>query len=128
MAKTVKPANLGAAIAKELTLYHKEAIEGINEAGEKAVKDLVKKTKATAPKRTGDFRRRITWSALPGVSGLKQFVWHVKAPDHRLTHLLVNGHPKKNGGRVAGDPFLENAMEQVLPDYETAVEEALKND
>jgi hypothetical protein len=31
-----------------------------------------------------------------------------------------------NGGRVPGDPFLKNALDEVLPDYEKDVEEALK--
>ena len=53
--------------------------------------------------------------------------WYVKAPHYRLTHLLVHGHAKKDGGRVQGDPFLQNALDEVLPEYERAVEEGLKN-
>ena len=128
MAKTIKPSDLGNAIAEELTIYHKDVVERVNQAGETAVKALVKKTKATAPKLTGDFRKRITSSVLPGKRGDRRFVWHVKAPDHRLTHLLVHGHAKKNGGRTKGDPFLKNAIDEVLPQYENAVEEAVKND
>lgn len=128
MAKKIKPSELGEAIAEELTLYRQDVIDGVNAAGEAAVKSLVQKTKATAPKRTGNFRKRITWSAIPGKNGSKTFVWHVKAPGHRLTHLLVHGHAKKNGGRVPGDPFLHKALDTTLPEFETAVEEALTND
>ena len=129
MAKTIKPADLGAAISEELTLYHRRALERVNAAGEEAVKALVKKTKATAPKRTGAFRRAITYKVTeqPG-TGDKRFTWGAKSPQHRLTHLLVHGHAKRGGGRVQGDPFLDNALNEVLPAYEQAVEEALKND
>ena len=129
MAKTIKPEDLGAAIEQELTTYHRSAIAKVNAAGEKAVKALVKKTKETAPKDTGNFSRSITHKVDENrATGDKRFVWGVKAPHHRLTHLLVHGHAKKGGGRVKGDPFLESALEEVIPEYENAVEEAITND
>lgn len=128
MAKTIKPTDLGDAIKEELTLYHKEVIEKVNEAGEKAVKELVKKTKKTAPKRKGDFRKAITYKEYtPRATGDKEFVWGAKTPKNRLTHLLVKGYLKADGDRVPGDPFLENALDQVLPEYEREVEEAIEN-
>lgn len=127
MPKAIKPADLGAAIAEELTIYHEGVVERVNAAGAKAVKNLVQKTKATAPKRTGSFRKSISCKEIPAKTGtgMKSYVWYVKPPDHRLTHLLVHGHAKVNGGRVPGDPFLQNALNQVLPEYEEDVEEAL---
>lgn len=125
MAKTIKPADIGAAIEEELTTYHKDVLARVNLASEEAVKALVKKTKATAPKRSGRFRKNIASKKILGDYG-NRYVWHVKAPDHRLTHLLVHGHAKKNGGRVKGDPFLANALDEVLPAYEEAVKEAVK--
>lgn len=127
MPKTISPAKLGAAIAEQLALYHEDVIEEVNAVGEKAAKALVKKTKATAPQRTGDFAKAITYKAVEMPSGDKKFVWGVKAPHHRITHLVVNGHPTSKGDRVPGDPFLENAMAEVLPEYEKDVEEVLKN-
>ncbi len=129
MAKTIKATDLGAAIEQELKLYHQSALNRVNAAGEEAVKDLVKKTKATAPKKSGSFRKAITYKTEEKkATGDKRFIWGAKSPKHRLTHLLVHGHAKKNGGRVKGDPFLENALNEVLPAYENAVEEAMKND
>lgn len=129
MVKSIKPADLGAAIEQELTTYHRQALERVNAAGEEAVKALLKKTKATAPKKSGAFRKALTYKVetLPE-TGDKRFTWGAKAPHYRLTHLLVHGHEKKGGGRVKGDPFLENALNEVLPAYENAVEEAVKND
>lgn len=128
MAKTVKPEDLGRAIEAELTVYHKGVTERVNNLSAEAVKSLVKKTKATAPKRTGSFRKNIASKVLEKGIGGDKYVWYVKAPDHRLTHLLVHGHAKKNGGRVPGDPFLKNALHEVLPAYEKAVEEAVQDD
>lgn len=138
MPKTVRVDQLSAALERELTLYSEEVNAQLEAATVEAMNDLVKKTKETAPKDTGRFRRNIT-------SDVKQFekarrkahggfhgkvvksTWYVKAPDYRLTHLLVKGHAKAGGGRVEGDPFLKNALDEVLPAYEKAVEEAIKN-
>lgn len=128
MAKTIKPQDLGAALAENLGLYHQDLIEQVNAAGERAAKELVKKTKKTAPKRLGDFQKAITYKEnVNKASGDKEFIWGAKSPKHRLTHLLVHGHLKKDGDRVPGDPFLENALDQVLPVYENEVKEALEN-
>lgn len=125
MAKTIKADNLGEAIEQELTIYHRDILGRINAAGAEAVKELVKKTKRTAPKRSGRFRKNIASKTVPWPYG-DRHIWYVKAPDYRLTHLLVNGHAKNNGGRVHGDPFLKNALDEVLPGYENAVKEAVK--
>lgn len=126
MAKPVEPNNLGRVLQDELTNYHQRVIAAVNAAGEDAAKDLVRKTKAHAPKRSGAFKKAITYKASQNFTGNKTFVWGAKAPHHRLTHLLVNGHAKVGGGRVDGDPFLKNALDEVLPEYERKVEEAIK--
>lgn len=129
--KKVKPEKLGKAIEQELTEYHKSVLERVNAAGQAAVKALVKKTKATAPKSKngGDYRKHIASKMLQkSRTGDETYVWYVKAPDYRLTHLLVHGHAKVNGGRVKGNPFLHNAWDDVRADYEKTVEEAVKSD
>lgn len=126
MAKTIKPADLGRAISQELTFYHDDVVEKVNAAGSSAIKTLVQRTKTKAPVDTGDFKKSITSKELTASNGMKSFVLYAKAPFHRIFHLLVNGHAKQNGGRVPGNPFLQEACDQVLPEYEKAVEEALK--
>lgn len=129
MAKTVKIENLGEAIAQELTLYSEEVTDRVRTASREAMADLVKRTKATAPVGArGSFRKHIASKEVTEKRGAVTQVWYVKPPDHRLTHLLVYGHATRNGGRTKADPFLENALGAVLPDYEKAVEEAVKND
>lgn len=128
MAKTIKPTELAQAIEQELTTYHQDVVDRVNLASEEAIKALLKKTKQTAPKKSGDFRRSLTYKAeVSTTTGNKRYIWGAKAPHHRLTHLLVHGHAKTGGGRVQGDPFLKNALAEVLPNYESAVKEAIKN-
>lgn len=128
MAKTVKPEDLGAAIQQELELYSEGVAERVNTASKSAAEKLKKLTKATAPVASGSFRKNIAVKEVDSGHGTKKYIWHVKAPDHRLTHLLVHGHATKNGGRTKSDPFLKNALETVLPEYEQAVKEAVQND
>lgn len=126
MSKRIKPEALAAAIEKELTTYHKEVLDRVDEAGRQSMKKLVELTKASAPVGDrGKFRKSITSQEFPGPRGTT-FVWGAKAPHHRLTHLVVHGHAKVNGGRTRGNPFLENAMATVLPEYEKAVREAIE--
>lgn len=127
---------LGSALEQELTIYNEEINEGLSQVTEESMRELVKKTKATAPtgKRHGQFRKNITadYSELrkKGGGGKKgrtvKATWYVKAPDHRLTHLIVHGHATKDGGRTRANPFLQNALNEVLPEYEQRVEEVIK--
>lgn len=127
MAKSIKPEALGAAISQELTIYHKDVVEKLDQAGDEAMKKLVKRTKATAPVgKRRSYKRHISSKVLEKNSRGSKRVWFVKEPDHRLTHLLVHGHATKDGGRTKADPFLRNALSEVLPEYETAAEEAVK--
>ena len=124
MSKRIKPEALGAAIRQELTTYHKGVVERTDDAGRRAIKKLEKLTKASAPVGDrGKFRRSITSQEIPGPRGAT-FVWGAKAPHHRLTHLVVHGHAKVNGGRTKGNTFLKNALDVVLPEYEKDVREA----
>lgn len=127
MAKTIKPEDLGEAIAQELTIYHAGIVEMIDTAGAEAVKKLVKLTRSTAPEGARkQFRRSIASKVLEKGKNGSTYVWYVKPPDHRLTHLLVHGHATRNGGRTKASPFLRNALDIVLPEYENAVKEAVK--
>lgn len=129
MSKAIKPDKLNDAITNELTLYKTELTKRVNMCGSNAIKDLVKKTKATAPVGArGKFKKNIASKEVEAGHGMKAFIWYVKSPFHRLTHLLVHGHATKDGGRTKGDPFLANALNEVLPAYEKNIEEAINND
>lgn len=119
---------LGDAITQELTLYHQEVTDQVDRIGEASIKQLANLTRASAPVGArGSFRKNISSKRLVKRKTGSTYVWYVKAPDHRLTHLLARGHATKDGGRTKADPFLQNAVDQVLPEYEAAIERTLKN-
>ena len=126
MSKTIEPRYLAEALKQELESYTQGVTERVNAAGSGAIKKLKKLTKATAPVASGSFRKNIAVTEKTNELGVKSFVWYVKKPDHRLTHLLVHGHATPSGGRTKADPFLKNALSTVLPEYEENVKEALK--
>ena len=140
MSKGVHVDKFAAAFEQQLTIYSAEVNEKLQDITADAMEALVKKTKATAPKGArGSFRKNITSdvsklrkarrSAHGGLHGrVVKTTWYVKAPDYRLTHLLVHGHATKDGGRTKADPFLRNALDEVLPEFERKVEEAVRND
>lgn len=125
--RTIGIADLSDALQEQLATYHQDLVERLDEAGEAAMKKMVKLTKASAPVLTGSFKRNIAYKKVTeDWTKPSKFVWHVKAPDYRIAHLVVHGHDTGHG-RVAGNDFLANAKDSVLPEYERAVEEAIRN-
>lgn len=129
---TITSDNLADAIERELTMYHEDVNEKLREVTRKSMTDLVRKTRETAPlgkRRGGNFAASIAGD----FRGLKRgnrkvsATWYVKAPNYRLTHLIVKGHLTKNGDRTKANPFLSNALDEVLPEYENEIKEVLKN-
>lgn len=128
MAKSVTPEGLAAAIAEELTVYHENVTNKVNNLSRKAAKDLVKKTKATAPVgASGTFKKGITYKLIKTTHGCETYAWGGAGKAGRFTHLLVKGHETRDGGRARGNSFLVDAMDEVLPEYENNVEEAIRN-
>ena len=127
MSKSVEPDRLHEALVRQLDSYHEDVVERLNDVGREAMKRLVKLTKATAPVKSGNLKRDITSTEqASGVYGAKEFIWHAKHPSSSVLHLAVNGHATRNGDYVPGNPFLHNAWDKVRPEYEAAVEEAVK--
>lgn len=126
MSKSVKPQAFGSALSQILEMYAADVTEAIDTAGSEAVKKLVKITRATSPVRTGGYYQAITSKTIRRPSG-NLYIWGAGSRYGRLTHLLVKGHPTGNGGRTSGDPFLANALDEVLPEYEEKVRQAIAN-
>lgn len=130
MSKSIKPEDLGAALEQELTVYTTKVREKVDDCGRRAMRKLVKRTQETAPlgaRRGGNFAASISSIERKGPRGNK-YIWMVKAPNYRLTHLIVHGHATKDGDRTKSNPFLRRALDEVLPEYEKEIEEAVKGD
>lgn len=127
--------DLGTQMEQVLTIYNEEINEKLRTITTESMKQLVKETKATAPRGRRDrYRKQITADyqgtrrSARGLRGQNvKAIWYVKAPDYRLTHLIVHGHATNNGGRTSANPFLRNAVDKVIPEYEQKVQEALSN-
>jgi hypothetical protein len=137
----VESDGLSAALEAQLSKYNDELNDKLTTCVEESINQLVKLTKATAPKghRNGQYKKNISADkrelkrAKRGAHGgfhgrVTSATWYVKAPDYRLTHLLVHGHATKDGGRTRANPFLQNAVDKVIPEYERRVQEAIEND
>lgn len=129
MSKTISTDQLSETINNELTLYDRSIIDAIKIQAETSMSQLVKDTKATAPvgRRKKHYRNSIKSKKVSEDDRSITYVWYVDGSDYRLSHLLENGHALRNGGRVSGTHFIQNAAEPILSQYIEAVEEVIKN-
>lgn len=129
MSKTIGVEELGEAIAKELTIYGQNVIDGIKDEAKRSIKQLVKDTKATAPvgNRQKHYRDSITSTKTMETDRAVEYVWYVKGSDYRLSHLLEKGHALRDGGRTEGTHFIQNATDPILEKYLESVEDIIKN-
>lgn len=130
-ARKVKPSELSDSLGQVLTIYASDITSRVNAVTEDTMKRLVKETKRTAPRKTGEYRKAITFTRVKRLFG-DTFVWYARGKKGRLTHLLVHGHDMvRNGrvvGRVKGNSFLERALSRLIPDYLHRVEGVLGGD
>lgn len=121
---------LSDALQATLDEYNYTVMQGVDGASYRAADKLLQLTRATAPE---GVRRKFKSSiAIKEIyeerrkySG-RTYVWYVKPPHHRLTHLLVHGHETRDGGRTKPNSFLQDAIDQVAPEFMEDLEDALK--
>lgn len=128
MSKNISPGQLGAAIQEELGIYGENVRNGIKTEAEKAIKKLVKTTKAAAPVgHRGKFKRAITYVDSSKNPRTPSYIWGAKAPEHRLVHLLVNGHATRDGGRVGSRLPLATLLEEAEKDFENGIRRVIED-
>lgn len=120
---------LNKAIRDALEDYNDNIVTGLKKNTNKAMKDLVQNTKATAPvgKRHKHYRDSIASKTVSETQYGITKLWYVRGSDYRLSHLLNNGHALRDGGRYPGTNFIGKAVDHILPFYINAVEEVIKN-
>lgn len=118
---------LAEAIGKELGDYFDDITEDVKNAVEVTTRECVAEIKQRSPKRTGAYRRSWTATEMFNRRGSIRFTVHNKK-HYRLTHLLEDGHAKKNGGRVEGTPHIAPAEQNAEKNLIKRIEEAIRND
>lgn len=116
---------LGNEIAKILSEYTEDVIEGIDEAGQEVAKEAVKELKAKSPKKTGVYAKgwgRKTEKKVGDVSTV--IIYNKNKPS--LTHLLEHGHAKRGGGRVDGIPHIKPVEEKIIKEFSSKVEKIIE--
>ena len=125
MTRKVKPDKMADAIMEELEKYSKLAAsdmkKAINEAGKTAKKEIEK----NAPKRTGKYKRSWRIKKMKETSDSLEITVHSK-DRYQIAHLLENGHAKRNGGRVMGQPHIKDAQEEAEKQLMDDIERALQ--
>lgn len=118
---------LAEAIGKELGDYFDDITEDVKTAVEVTTRECVAEIKQRSPRRTGAYRRSWTATEMFNRRGSIRFTVHNKK-HYRLTHLLEDGHAKKNGGRVEGTPHIAPAEQNAEKNLIKRIEEAIRND
>lgn len=123
---------LSAEIENELSLYHTDVKNQLKKVTGKYAKELVKKTKATAPvgfRNSNKYRDSIACKLQSETLNGVNWIWYVNSKDsnYRLTHLLVHGHAKRGGGRTRENHFLTRAVEEIEKDYIREIEAIINN-
>lgn len=130
MANTIDISGLNEAIKGALDEYNEDVVNGVKKATNDAMKELVKTTKATAPvgNRDRHYRDNITSKTTKETKDGIVKTWYVRGNDYRLSHLLNNGHALRDGGRYPGTKFITKAVNKVVNDFTSKIEEVVQGD
>lgn len=123
----IKVGELAEAIADSLTIYGDDVTRQIKKLTQKKMNELVRLTKKTAPvgKRKSHYKDAITSRKENESYRSVTYLWYVKAPEYRLSHLLEHGHATRNGGRTKAFGFIGKANDKIQKEYEKEVEEVI---
>lgn len=121
MANKISIDDLAKTIESEVRNWTKDVVDDIDDIKKDITKNGVKQLRESSPKRTGDYAKN--WTSQKLKNGDQ--VIYQKAPTYRLTHLLENGHAKRNGGRVAPKVHIAPVEEELVSNYISRVEKRL---
>lgn len=119
------------AIKEALEEYSEEVIEATKQAVDKTAKEVNEEIKRRVTfkrtNRTNEYVKSFRIKTTEDSRFNKSKVWFVDNGQHRLTHLLENGHATKNGSRTKAYPHIKYGEELALRRLPELVEEGIKN-
>lgn len=98
-------------VQQVLDEYREDVTFAMEEAVKKTAKETVKRLEQTSPEDDGDYKKSWNYKRDKNLSGKYRYdtVVYAKKYEYAKTHLLENGHAKRNGGRVEGIPHIKPA-------------------
>ena len=108
MSRRVSVDGMADAIMEELTKYSDLAAEELKSAVKSTAQSVRKDIQASAPSRTGKYKKSWSVKNVKETSESIDLVVH-SSDRYQLAHLLEHGHAKRGGGRVAGRPHIAPA-------------------
>lgn len=114
-------------VERVLTSYGQVVAGGVETATRNAAQSLLRKTKAQQYKNGGSKYRNSMTVKQNGrqLGGATSWLWYVKAPHYRLSHLLEYGHATPNGGRTVAYHHISGALEEVGEEFVRDVRRAI---
>lgn len=91
----------------------------VEKISKEVAQDTMKRLNRTSPKLTGDYAASWTYGVGDKKRTRHSMVVHAENPEYTLTHLLENGHQKRDGGRT-------EPIEHIAPAEKMAAEELEK--
>lgn len=114
-------------LSKTLSDYADNVSTAVAAEVEKAGKVALKEVKSRSPKKTGKYQKGWKIKKEQGaISGDVASVTIYNADRGYLTHLLENGHQKRNGGRVEGIPHIAPAEDAAAKSLEDGVRQIIE--
>lgn len=129
MSDTINIDELASQIANELESYTEEVTTEIKKAvdtvGKEANEEIKKHITFKQP--TGKYVKSFRVKTSYEDKFNKRNTWYVANGQHRLTHLLENGHALRAGGRSEAYPHIKYGEELAIKRMEELAKEAVKN-
>ena len=125
MSRRVSVDGMADAIMEELTKYSDLAADELKSAVKSTAQSVRKDIQASAPSRTGKYKKSWSVQNVKETSESIDLVVHSR-DRYQLAHLLEHGHAKRGGGRVAGRPHIAPAEQAGNEKLVKTIEQKLK--
>ena len=118
--------DLAKQLSQALQDYAEELTEtvktGVDQVGKEVNEEI--RSHITFRQRTGKYVKSFRLTTTEDSLYKKVKVWHVANGQHRLTHLLENGHALRTGGRARAFPHIQYGEQLAQKRMEDLVKEA----